>query len=120
MTNSGSVITRFSNDLQVVDRELPSSFVGASNAFSHGIGHIILVMVGSKFAAAAMPAVLLLVGMAQIIYLRTSTQLRVMDLEAKGPLMTHFHDVIRVSASETGIPFSYSVHNDISYITRVL
>lgn len=98
-TNAGSTINRFSHDLQVVDRELPSSFIGASSAVAQGIANVVLVIAGCKFTGAAMPVLVLTVGVAQIIYLRTSTQLRVMELAARAPLVSHFYDLIRVGES---------------------
>ncbi|GMG41307.1 unnamed protein product [Aspergillus oryzae var. brunneus] len=60
--------------------ELP---VAAINAF-----------VTSKYAAISFPAVILAVYGIQKVYLRTSRQLRFLDLEAKAPLYSHFADCL--------------------------
>ncbi|KAI9928790.1 hypothetical protein MW887_002008 [Aspergillus wentii] len=61
-TDSGSLLNRFSQDLQLIDMELP---VAAINTVA-----------------------------IQKIYLRTSRQLRFMDIEAKAPLFSHFTDCL--------------------------
>ncbi|GAB1205509.1 hypothetical protein APSETT445_004185 [Aspergillus pseudonomiae] len=78
--NSGAILNRFSQDLQLIDMELP---VAAINAF-----------VTSKYAAISFPAVILAVYCIQKVYLRTSRQLRFLDLEAKAPLYSHFSDCL--------------------------
>ncbi|GAB1196308.1 hypothetical protein APSETT444_005577 [Aspergillus pseudonomiae] len=79
-TDSGAILNRFSQDLQLIDMELP---VAAINAF-----------VTSKYAAISFPAVILAVYCIQKVYLRTSRQLRFLDLEAKAPLYSHFSDCL--------------------------
>lgn len=49
-----------------------------------------LVGVASVYAAASFPIVLLILYIIQKIYLRTSRQLRLLEIEAKAPLFSHF------------------------------
>jgi len=64
-------------------------------AFILCIAQMILIGVGSIYAAVSFPIVLLLLYFIQKIYLRTSRQLRLMDLEAKAPLYTLFEESLR-------------------------
>lgn len=50
--------------------------------------------VASKYVAISFPVVITIVYLIQKIYLRTSRQLRYLDLEAKAPLFSHFTDCL--------------------------
>ena len=50
--------------------------------------------VASKYAAISFPLVILIVYLIQKMYLRTSRQLRFLDLEEKAPLFSHFADCL--------------------------
>jgi ATP-binding cassette subfamily C (CFTR/MRP) protein 1 len=55
----------------------------------------ILIIIGLKYMAAIVPfAIVFLYGL-QLFYLRTSRQLRYMDLEAKSPLYTHLLETVQ-------------------------
>lgn len=54
----------------------------------------VLVFTGSGYVAAAIPACLLILGFLQLYYLRTSRQLRLLDIEAKAPLFSHFLETL--------------------------
>lgn len=72
-TDTGITLNRFSQDLQLIDMDLPISALNFFTAFVLCIAQIILI---------------------QKFYLRTSRQLRFLDLEAKSPLYTQFAEVI--------------------------
>jgi ATP-binding cassette subfamily C (CFTR/MRP) protein 1 len=55
----------------------------------------LLILVGIKYLAAALPLILLFLYALQLFYLRTSRQLRHMDLEAKSPLYTHLLETVQ-------------------------
>lgn len=55
---------------------------------------MILIITGSKFVAIAMPFVLVALYALQMFYLRTSRQMRHIDLEAKSPLYSHFLETL--------------------------
>jgi ATP-binding cassette subfamily C (CFTR/MRP) protein 1 len=54
----------------------------------------ILVFIGSGYASAAIPICILCLGLIQFFYLRTSRQLRLLDIETKAPLFSHFLETI--------------------------
>src|SRR5512140_1164350 len=56
---------------------------------------MVLIGVGSVYAAVSFPIVLAVLYLIQKVYLRTSRQLRLMDLEAKAPFYTLFEESLR-------------------------
>ncbi|TQW01448.1 ABC transporter, transmembrane domain, type 1 [Cordyceps javanica] len=54
-----------------------------------------IISAGAKYMAFAVPFLFLILFLLQKYYLRTSRQLRFMDLEAKSPLYTHFTETAR-------------------------
>ncbi|KAG9700130.1 P-loop containing nucleoside triphosphate hydrolase protein, partial [Aureobasidium melanogenum] len=53
-----------------------------------------IIIVATPFIAATLPVLALVFWVIQNIYLRTGKQLRIMDLEAKAPLCTHFLETV--------------------------
>jgi len=53
-----------------------------------------LVSIGSSYMAVTCPALILAVYFLQNFYLRTSRQLRFLDLECQSPLFTHFAETL--------------------------
>lgn len=113
-TDTGITINRFSQDLMLIDMELPlaalNTFASMTTqrlllspclyymeandvcipAFVLCIAQAILIGVASVYAAISFPIVLTAVFFIQKFYLRTSRQLRFLDLEAKSPLYSQF------------------------------
>ncbi|KAG5930350.1 hypothetical protein E4U42_001865 [Claviceps africana] len=88
-TNAGSTTNRFSQDLQLIDSDLPQSLDETVLNFLGVIVSAVLVFTGSGYVAAALPICIALVSLVQRFYLRTSRQLRLLDIEAKAPLFSH-------------------------------
>ncbi|PYI12596.1 hypothetical protein BO78DRAFT_392440 [Aspergillus sclerotiicarbonarius CBS 121057] len=93
-TDSGAILNRFSQDLQLIDMELPIAAINTFATFTLCIAQMILMAVASKYAAISFPLVILVVYLIQKMYLRTSRQLRFLDLEEKAPLFSHFTDCL--------------------------
>jgi ABC-type multidrug transport system fused ATPase/permease subunit len=91
-TDSGETINRFSQDLQLIDMELPTSALNTFATFVLCIAQMVLIGVGSKYAAISFPIVLAALYLIQKVYLHTSRQLRLLDLEAKAPLYSLFEE----------------------------
>ncbi|OOQ90525.1 putative ABC multidrug transporter [Penicillium brasilianum] len=94
-TDSGNILNRFSQDLQLIDMELPIAAINTVATFFLCLAQMALIGVGSKYAAISFPFVLGLLFLIQKMYLRTSRQLRYLDLEAKAPLYSHFTDCLQ-------------------------
>ncbi len=93
-TDTGVTLNRFSQDLQLIDMDLPISALNFFTAFVLCIAQIILIGVSSAYAAVSFPVWFVAVYVIQKFYLRTSRQLRFLDLEAKSPLYTQFSEII--------------------------
>ncbi|KAL7944723.1 P-loop containing nucleoside triphosphate hydrolase protein [Trichoderma barbatum] len=92
--DTGDLINRFSQDMSLVDRELPTAFYTTTFGLLSCIGDAILIILGAKYLAATLPVAILVLYALQKFYLRTSRQLRVLDLQAKSPLNTKLLETI--------------------------
>ncbi|CAE7199875.1 hypothetical protein P3342_010333 [Pyrenophora teres f. teres] len=92
--NVAHLLNRFSQDLQLIDMELPLALFNTSIELLSTFGNLIVIAVSSGYIAATMPAVLLVFFLLQKFYLRTARQLRLLDIEAKGPLFSHFLETL--------------------------
>lgn len=76
--------------MTVLDAELPYSLIDLMSSISSSVMAAILMCISAGYFAATMPPVILSVWVLQKYYLRTSRQIRLLDLEAKSPLYSHF------------------------------
>lgn len=98
-TDVGVVTNRFSQDMSVIDSELPYAFIDFALDFAVTLFSAILMCVFSGYFAAVLPPVVFLCWLLQRFYLKTSRQIRILDLEAKSPLFTQFLDLLQGLAS---------------------
>ncbi|PVH92956.1 hypothetical protein DM02DRAFT_697962, partial [Periconia macrospinosa] len=94
MTDTGVTLNRFSQDLMLIDMELPVAALNTFATFVLCIGQMALIAVAAPFATISFPVVGISVYIIQRFYLRTSRQLRFLDLEAKSPLYTQFNEML--------------------------
>ncbi|KAM0463152.1 hypothetical protein ACHAPV_003278 [Trichoderma viride] len=93
-TDSGITVNRFSQDLQLIDMELPASALGVVITISFGVAQFVLVCASSKYMAAVIPFLLALLYAVQHFYLRTARQLRLLDIEFKAPLYSQLMETV--------------------------
>lgn len=93
-TDSGSILNRFSQDLTVIDSELPGAMIGAFLQLALFLTGGGLMAATASYFLATVPLVILALVAVQNFYLRTSRQLRHLELEAKAPLYTHFQETL--------------------------
>jgi ATP-binding cassette subfamily C (CFTR/MRP) protein 1 len=93
-TDTGVTLNRFSQDLMLIDMELPVAALNTFATFVLCIGQMALIAVAAPFAAISFPIIGISVYFIQKFYLRTSRQLRFLDLEAKSPLYTQFNEML--------------------------
>ncbi|ETS77362.1 hypothetical protein PFICI_11236 [Pestalotiopsis fici W106-1] len=94
----GSITNRFSQDMDLIDMVLPSqaahlmifSFSGAASC----LVQLIILCVLGKYLAATIPIFLGTLFILQKCYLRTSRQVRLIDIEAKAPLYKQFIETV--------------------------
>ncbi|KAF2814016.1 P-loop containing nucleoside triphosphate hydrolase protein [Mytilinidion resinicola] len=93
-TDTGVTTNRFSQDLELIDMELPVSLVRTAMMAFVLIAQLLVIVTASKYIGAAMPFCLVVVYMVQKFYLRTSRRLRLLDIETKAHLFTHFLELL--------------------------
>jgi ATP-binding cassette subfamily C (CFTR/MRP) protein 1 len=86
-TNLGSIVNRFSNDMALIESAGAGPILLASETLTMLLGSAALILAGSSYASATLPFLLVAVYLLQRFYLRTSRQLRYMDLETQAPLI---------------------------------
>lgn len=78
----------------LIDMELPVAALNTFATFVLCIGQMALIAVAAPVAAISFPVVGISVYVIQRFYLRTSRQLRFLDLEAKSPHYTQFNEML--------------------------
>ncbi|KAI5464884.1 P-loop containing nucleoside triphosphate hydrolase protein [Mariannaea sp. PMI_226] len=94
-TDSGIVTNLFSQDMTILDSELPMSIINFSIDMAVSIGNAFVIASASPYLAISYPFLIGILFVVQKFYLRTSRQMRLLDLEAKSPLYTHYLDTIK-------------------------
>ncbi|KAI0802884.1 hypothetical protein GGR55DRAFT_401608 [Xylaria sp. FL0064] len=83
-----SMPCRFSQDIQLIDKDLPSAYADLSNQIYKLLAQLVLLYTAQKWLWISLPLCFLVVYCIQKLYLRTSRQLRFLDLEARGAVFS--------------------------------
>ncbi|TGO61642.1 hypothetical protein BOTNAR_0126g00140 [Botryotinia narcissicola] len=116
-TDTGVVTNLFSQDLNLIDTELPDATLNTLFCVFQAIGQMAVMLTSSAYLAISYPLLGALLYVVQRFYLRTSRQLRLLDLEAKSPLYTHFLDTLRGIATLRAFGF---VSDDVQKNARLI
>ncbi|KAK1689141.1 ABC transporter [Colletotrichum godetiae] len=92
--DSGITVNRFSQDLQLIDMELPAAALGLAVGVSFGVARFIVMSVSSRYMAAILPFLIPTFYAIQHFYLRTSRQMRLLDIEHKAPLYSQLIETL--------------------------
>ncbi|KAJ5150816.1 ABC transporter integral membrane type 1 [Penicillium canariense] len=120
LMDTGAIVNRFSQDMTLVDMSLPMALLLATERFGNSIAEAVLTCVASGYMAISLPFLAATLYYLQNAYLRTSRQIRLLDLEAKSPLYTHFTEslqglhTIRAFAWSEHLISQNTMHLDIS------
>lgn len=90
----GVTLNRFNQDMQLVDYALPLAVVNTFLFASICLVQAIIISATTNYMAVAIPFCLGVIYFIQMFYLRTSRQLRLLDIEAKAPLYTNLKETI--------------------------
>lgn len=85
-TDTGTVTNLFSQDMTLVDGRLPMALSNMSLYVFSSLGQAAVIATSSPYLAITYPFLFGLLYVIQKFYLRTSRQMRLLDLETKGPL----------------------------------
>ncbi|KAJ5699379.1 hypothetical protein N7536_002392 [Penicillium majusculum] len=116
-TDTGVVTNLFSQDLNLIDTELPSATLNTVFSVFQSLGQAAVMLTSSVYLAISYPFLVGLLWVLQMFYLRTSRQLRLLDLEAKSPLYTHFLDTIKGITTLRAFGF---ITGDVDKNTRLI
>ncbi|KAE9364281.1 P-loop containing nucleoside triphosphate hydrolase protein [Stipitochalara longipes BDJ] len=93
-TDSGTILTRFSQDMSSIDMQLPTTLLQTTDGLIVCIAQAILITTSSKFVGIMILVAIAVLFLLQRVYLRTSQQIRLLDLEFKSPMYTHFLETL--------------------------
>ncbi|KAM0816280.1 putative ABC transporter FUM19 [Seiridium cardinale] len=93
-TDSGTILNRFSQDMTLIDQALPMAFFATAIDSLTLVANAAIIASGAQYVAAVIPLCIAAMYFLQKYYLRTSRQLRHLDLESKSPLYTHFTETL--------------------------
>ncbi|KAI6758651.1 hypothetical protein HG530_010891 [Fusarium avenaceum] len=94
VVDAGTVTNHFAQDLTLIDSELPLSLVNFALSLFSLLGMAAVIATASPWLAVSYPFLIGVVYYIQLFYLRTSRQLRLLDLDSKAPLYAHFIDTL--------------------------
>ncbi|KAM5374183.1 hypothetical protein ACJZ2D_006643 [Fusarium nematophilum] len=93
-SEAGSLVNRFSQDLRLVDTVLPLSLSVFLFEVAACFGAAGLAIAAVGWFAVSIPFVIAVLVLIQRFYVRTSKQLRLLEIEHKAPLFSHFLESI--------------------------
>ncbi|KAH8703553.1 P-loop containing nucleoside triphosphate hydrolase protein [Talaromyces proteolyticus] len=89
-TDLGSIVNRFSQDMELIGMDLCGVSINYTYSVCDLVGKGVLLAVFGKYLSVAIPFVVVIVYIVQKFYLRTSRQVRLLDIEAKAPVYQLF------------------------------
>ncbi|CAG8955431.1 hypothetical protein HYFRA_00010296 [Hymenoscyphus fraxineus] len=84
----------FSQDIQLIDKQLPPALSNVTTQIFKLMMQAALLFVAQKWLALSLPACILVVYIIQKIYLRTSRQLRFLELESRAAVFSSFLECV--------------------------
>lgn len=88
------MINRFSQDLELIDMMLPIYAINFVMTLLLVVINTVIICALGKYLGASIPPLGMVLYILQSYYLRTSRQVRLLDIEAKAPLYAHFLETI--------------------------
>lgn len=90
---SGALLNRFSQDMTLFSFKMPHTVFAFVIYLVYALVQGAFVIAGSAYTAITIPFLLIAVYVLQNFYLRTSKQMRILDLEAKTPLFSKMTEI---------------------------
>ncbi|OQE44656.1 hypothetical protein PENCOP_c002G02557 [Penicillium coprophilum] len=91
-TDIGTIVNRFGQDINLVDKQLPPTLANLNTQIFKLLMQLVLLVKIRPMMSLTVPVCAIGVYFIQRIYLRTSRQLRFLELESKSSLLTNFMD----------------------------
>ncbi|KAF7953040.1 hypothetical protein EAE96_006261 [Botrytis aclada] len=93
-TDVGTILNRFSQDMTLIESQLPTGVMCTLMYCLWTIGSLCLISLGSAWMAITIPAVFITLICIQRVYLRTSRRLRAIELELRSPIYSQFMETL--------------------------
>ncbi|KAI4737758.1 hypothetical protein E4T50_11749 [Aureobasidium sp. EXF-12298] len=90
----GAIVNRFSQDIKLVDRDLPSALAALCTQIFKIIMQCSLLLASQRLLVFTLPIYCILIYTIQKVYLRTSRQLRYLELESKSAVYSSFLETV--------------------------
>lgn len=89
---TGTLTNRYGMDMTLICRNLPAGIMRILHCGTCALIEIAIVLAGASYLAGTLPALVLALFCIQRVYLRTSRQVRLLEMEEKAPLFTYFEE----------------------------
>ncbi|KAI1347264.1 putative ABC transporter [Xylaria sp. FL0043] len=111
-TENGSILNRFSQDIQIIDKQLPSALSTVLVQILKLLAQIAILCVAEKWLVIYLPVCAAVVYIVQKVYLRTSRQLRFLELQSQAGVFSSFLESIEGLETIRSFGWSKSVVQD--------
>lgn len=88
VTDAGSLLNRLSLDMEILTRRVPPALHNTAYQLLGLMGRLGVAVAGSVYMLIFLPVVLIVILAIQRFYLRTSRQLRQLEIESQAPIVT--------------------------------
>ncbi|KAH0342407.1 P-loop containing nucleoside triphosphate hydrolase protein, partial [Aureobasidium melanogenum] len=92
--DTGVIVNRFGQDIQVIDRDLPSALAALCTQMFKLLMQCSLLLASQRLLLFALPIYCFLVYIIQKVYLRAASQLRYLDLESRSAVYSSFLETV--------------------------
>ncbi|KAL6875904.1 P-loop containing nucleoside triphosphate hydrolase protein [Trichoderma longibrachiatum] len=118
-TDIGVILNRFSQDIQLVDRQLPPAILSISNQVFKILVQAALLFAAQKLMAVTLPVCIVTVYLIQKVYLQTSRQLRLLELESQSAVYSSFLESVEGVATIRAFGWERQIENaNITYLDK--
>lgn len=94
-TDSGTILNRFGQDIQLVDKQLAPALQSLNNQIFKLLNQACVLLASQPVIALSLPCSAAVVYLVQKVYLRTSRQLRFLELESRAAVFSSFLETIQ-------------------------
>ncbi|THW88478.1 hypothetical protein D6D15_05951 [Aureobasidium pullulans] len=108
----GTIVNRFSQDIQLIDRDLPSALAALCTQIFKLVMQCSLLLTSQKLLVFALPIYAIFIYIVQKVYLRTSRQIRYLELESRSAVYSSFLETVE------GITTIRSSNQQQTYLSR--
>ncbi|EED13275.1 multidrug resistance protein, putative [Talaromyces stipitatus ATCC 10500] len=106
------ILNLFSQDMTLISMSLPIALILATGSFGNSVIGAVLTSVSSGYMAISTPILFVTLYFLQKLYLRTSQQLRALDLESKCPILEHFMETLQGLATIRSLSWTSHLISD--------